>query len=318
MIAVKYIVRTNFAAFVDFAFRVLHPGKAYLRNWHIQIVAGYLQLMHRHEGHVPNRVIINLPPGYLKTHICAISYPCWLIGRDPQKSILLISSTPDQAKELLEQCRELMNSQRYRAMFSKVRLTSAQKHIQTHSGGSIHASAIGYSSQHKKSDLVILDSPENLHNQKRMKPEILAEIIRLQKDRQKGGIILVTRKLSTNDLSCKFRKDPHRWGQLSIPAVALEDEKYVLPHTIYHRKKGELLQSELQDWDAIDQALSEMGGDDFCHQYLQSKYAPSSEGNHEFEFNGRKKIIVGQLDSTSQVRAVLQELKGQRRRNRSV
>lgn len=318
MSATNYIGRTSFAAFVDFAFRELNPEKPFLRNWHIHIVAGLLQMLHRWEGDFPNRVIINLPPGYLKTHICAISYPCWLLGRDPRKSVLLISATPGLARQLLEQCRELMESTRYRAMFPKAKLKPGDRSVETVLGGSIRAAGIGHASEHKKSDVVILDNPENLHNQRRLKPELLAEICRLQKDRRKGAIILATRRLSTADLSGSLRGKPHGWGQLSIPVVALEDEDFVLPHTRYRRRKGELLHPEHEKWKDVMEHLAELGGDHFIHQYLQSKYLPRSGGSHTIDFKGQKVTIIGGLEPTAQVTHLLKELRARRHSNLTV
>src|SRR5688572_21176885 len=130
--------RRDFGAFVSFAFRELNPGEGMDDNWHIRLMAGILQTSWEHPvPELPRRLIFNLPPGYLKTHICSISLPAWILGRDPRMSVLIVSETPDRALEIRERCAELMSSKRYRWLFPRARILRSSRDLELNYGGRI-------------------------------------------------------------------------------------------------------------------------------------------------------------------------------------
>src|SRR5690606_25537668 len=104
-------------------------------NWHIRWVAAMLQ--RTWTGWfpaLPRKWIFNLPSGYLKTHICSISFPAWVLGRDPRKSVLIVSETPDQALEIRERCAELMSGRRYRSLFPRARIVRSGRDLELNFG----------------------------------------------------------------------------------------------------------------------------------------------------------------------------------------
>ena len=177
----QFIYRMRFRSFVDFAFRELHPDEFFLRNWHIDLMAEILSMIYHDRIQGMNRLICNLPPGYLKTHICSVSFPAWVLGRDPRKSVLIMSEDPGSALELQERCAELISSSRYRAIFPRTKIKKVSRTLELDYGGCIRHAGIGYTSQRKKSDIVIIDNPQSMSSLDRIKPENFAEIGRLLK-----------------------------------------------------------------------------------------------------------------------------------------
>jgi hypothetical protein len=47
------------------------------------------------------RLIINLPPRHLKSHLASIAFPAWCLGHDPRMRILCVS----HAQGLTDNCR---------------------------------------------------------------------------------------------------------------------------------------------------------------------------------------------------------------------
>src|SRR5476649_282305 len=108
------ILRNDFAAFVDRAFRELNPGARFRPNWHIDLMAEQLELVRRGRS---KRVIFNLPPRHLKSHIVSVCFIAWLLGHNPAIRILFITYAQDLSDKLARECRTLMMSEFYQAMF---------------------------------------------------------------------------------------------------------------------------------------------------------------------------------------------------------
>lgn len=316
----QFIYRMRFRSFVDFAFRELHPGEFFLRNWHIDLMAEILQLIYHEPTRGMNRLIFNLPPGYLKTHICSVSFPAWVLGRDPRKSVLIMSEDPVSALEIQERCAELMSSCRYRAIFPRTKITKCSRTLELNYGGGIRHAGMGYTSQRKKSDIVIIDNPQSLSSLDRIKPENFAEIGRLLKNQKEGIMILSTRRLGKDDLSSFLYQKLGGWTRFAIPVVALNDWTWDLPPDIHQiQKAGELLHDSHEEWTDIQGHLEAMGGETFSFQYLQGQYSPPKTGEIDMpEEDGVKWKAVGAFDSTWVTSRHLENLRSQLASNLSV
>lgn len=293
----QLLYRQHFASFVDFAFRELYPDQKFMDNWHIQLIAEMLEISYYAQGQGANRMVFNAPPGYLKTHICAVSFPCWVLGRDPRLSVLLISETPEAALQLQEQCTELMGTVRYRSIFPRAKIRRAGRSLELEYGGSIRHAGIGCSLPHRKSDIVILDNPQSMHSLGRLELEPFHEIGRLLRNPQKGMMVLATRRLAEGDLS-GFLGRQHGWKTLPIPVIALRDRELSLPPSFRHTvKRTDLLHEDLEEWADVWDRIEELGSERFCYQYLQGLYNPQPCGSILFtDVDGLKKQMIGHFD----------------------
>jgi hypothetical protein len=91
------LLRLGFGSFAQRSFRELSPRTQFAMNWHIEIIAA--KLMALREGKI-RRLIINLPPRYLKSLLASITFPAWCLGHDPAAQILCAtpgSNRPPQA-----------------------------------------------------------------------------------------------------------------------------------------------------------------------------------------------------------------------------
>lgn len=86
------ILRNDFESFLHRCFLMLNPGAEYLPNWHIKAIAHQLQLIR--EGKV-NRLILNMPPRYLKSLTVSVILPAFLLGHEPQLRIFGVSYSND-------------------------------------------------------------------------------------------------------------------------------------------------------------------------------------------------------------------------------
>jgi hypothetical protein len=82
------ILRNDFESFVRRCMLTLNPGAPFLMNWHIDAIAYRLEQIRNGEV---TRLIINLPPRYLKSILVSVAFPAFLLGHDPTRRIFAIS-----------------------------------------------------------------------------------------------------------------------------------------------------------------------------------------------------------------------------------
>jgi hypothetical protein len=84
----NFKIRTDLATFIHRTFQTVSPAQAYQHNWHIEAMAWHLQQCM--EGGI-RRLLITLPPRYLKSICASVAFPAWLLGRDPSKRVVCVS-----------------------------------------------------------------------------------------------------------------------------------------------------------------------------------------------------------------------------------
>ena len=76
------LLRKDFKAFVCKVFAEVSPQSLYLDNWHIDVICAELERMIKEEN---TRLIINIPPRYMKSIICSVAFPAFILGHFPQE-----------------------------------------------------------------------------------------------------------------------------------------------------------------------------------------------------------------------------------------
>src|ERR1022692_1388513 len=104
------ILKRDLYAFIHRSFLELNGGKAFLPNWHLEVLAAKLEDV-RH-GRC-RRLIINLPPRFLKSHAATVAFPAWLMGHDPFKEILCLKYAQNVSDDFARASRALMMSPFY-------------------------------------------------------------------------------------------------------------------------------------------------------------------------------------------------------------
>ena len=79
------LLRNDFRAFVEKCFSHLNPGQIYHDNWHVGVIGHALA-----ECLAGNtkRLIILLPPRFLKSTIVSIAWPAFVLGHFPSKKFV--------------------------------------------------------------------------------------------------------------------------------------------------------------------------------------------------------------------------------------
>ena len=84
--AVNAHLKKDLISFVRRGFEELNPEVAYLHNWHIDEICN--NLIDVYLG-LKTRLIIAMPPRYLKSICISVCFPAWILGKDPRKRIIV-------------------------------------------------------------------------------------------------------------------------------------------------------------------------------------------------------------------------------------
>ena len=76
----RIYLRNNLRLYIREAWHVVEPSTVYLENWHIDLIAEYLQAVTA--GQI-KRLLINMPPRYAKSTCVSIMWPTWVWTREP-------------------------------------------------------------------------------------------------------------------------------------------------------------------------------------------------------------------------------------------
>jgi hypothetical protein len=84
MAHVNAACRKDFVSFVRKSFHVLNPSAMFHMNWHICAIADCLERVRL--GTI-KRLIITVPPRSLKSIMCSVAFPAFVLGHDPTKRL---------------------------------------------------------------------------------------------------------------------------------------------------------------------------------------------------------------------------------------
>jgi predicted phage terminase large subunit-like protein len=274
------ILRTEFKQFVRKVFSEI-SADTYLDNWHIDVICH--EIMDMIEGK-NNRLIVNIPPRYMKSIICSVALPAFLLGHHPETNIICVSYNDQLAEKFASDCRRIMMQPWYQELFPWTHLRQSRKSVndfETTRGGGRMSTSIGGMLVGRGADWLIIDDPQ--------KPvDAMSDTQRNHinnwygstcctrlNNKAKGKIMLIMQRLHMNDLTGFLLESDAGFKLIKLPVIAQEDEFWEWTDRIrnlpksFIRKKGELLHPERDDMDAIKSVRDSQGEYGFSGQFQQ-------------------------------------------------
>jgi predicted phage terminase large subunit-like protein len=271
------LLQRDFASFARRAFCELNPQTAFLFGWHVEIIVAKLTAVF--DGKI-RRLIINLPPRHLKSHLTSVAFPAWCLGRKPSVQMLCVSYAQELADKLSRDCRRIVASDWYRRVFP-TRLSPQRQAVpefETTAQGCRIASSVGGVLTGRGADIIVIDDP--------LKPEeALSEAHRRSinewfdhtlysrlNDKQQGAIVLIMHRLHEDDLTGHVLAQED-WEIVRLPAIAEDDETIVVDDLLgrrcYRRRCGEALHPAREPLAMLEQIRRTIGEYNFAGQYQQ-------------------------------------------------
>lgn len=269
------LLKTDFSTFIGKTFESVDPGARYLDNWHIHLIAEYLEAARRGDF---TRLIINMPPRALKSICVSVAWPAWLLGKNPASRIMAASySAPLAIKHSLD-CRMVIGSPWYRHIFPDVQIARDQNEkykFMTTARGFRYATSVGGTTTGEGGNFLILDDPLSPMQAMSSTTRDMANYwfehtfaSRLN-DKKKGVIVLVMQRLHPQDLT-GYLLAKGGWEHLCLPAVATRKEFFDFGTVKHVREEGEFIHHERENAELIERAKNELGSVAFAAQYQQN------------------------------------------------
>src|ERR1700747_2234430 len=91
------LARIDFGTFVETMFPLLHTNERLIQADYIDLI---IDVLVRSRKGGDRRIIINLPPGYMKSLLVSILYVAWRLGVNPAEKIICVSYGDDLTHHL--------------------------------------------------------------------------------------------------------------------------------------------------------------------------------------------------------------------------
>jgi len=276
------LLRADFASFAQYCFHELNPRSQLTLSWFHEIIVAQLEAARAGRS---RRVIINMAPRHLKSHLASVCFPAWCLGHDPSAQILCASYARDLADKLSRDCRQIVASAWYRQLFT-TRLSAQRQAVsefETTAQGCRLATSVGGVLTGRGANMIIIDNP--------LKPEGALSQVQRQAANDlttpftagsttpaARAIIVIMHRLHEDDLADHVMVQED-WDVVRFPAIVEEDEMWALDNElgqfVFTRQHGEALHPERQSLATLDQIRRTIGEYNFACQYQQ---APAPQG----------------------------------------
>lgn len=271
------LLRKDFASFLAKSFATVDPGADYIHNWHLDVIADYLERVARGEI---KRLIINMPPRNLKSMTVSVAWPAWLLGRRPSLRVMAASYSSELAVRHSLDCRHVMNSGWYQQIFPSSVLVKGQneKHrFTTTEKGFRFATSVGGTATGEGGDVLIVDDPHTpmqaASNVQRQKANLWFDQTFMSRlnHKKKGAVVVVMQRLHADDLTGHLmQKKQSRWKLLALPAIASEKQIFTLScGAEIIRHEGEILNPLHEGMQELELLKEALGSHGFSAQYQQ-------------------------------------------------
>jgi predicted phage terminase large subunit-like protein len=273
-------IQSDFSSFLWQSFATLHGSAPFRCNWHLDALADYLQAVER--GHI-RRLIINMPPRYLKSLTVSVAWPAWLLAQNPASQIIVASYASALSIKHSLDCRQIMQSEWFQRYFPQTKLARGQnekKLYRSTENGFRLAASVGGAITGFGGDVLIADDPISPHHADSKLFRVLTQrwfehtfSSRLN-DKKRGAIVIVMQRVHEEDLSGYLLRKGG-WEHLTLPALA-EDTRHFVPLAAHYRQvENDPLHPARESPQTLEQIKRELGSYAFAAQYLQQPVARS-------------------------------------------
>lgn len=269
------LCRRKFTAFLRKAWPWITGGEPLLWNWHLDAIGYELDRIASGES---KRLIVNIPPRNGKSKTVSVIWIAWMLGQDPSLNFVCVSYSNELSGKLARDCLAIMQSHWYRQLFPRTIISSkrsAAYDFETTAGGGRLATSITGTLTGRGGDIIVLDDvikPEEANSEttrNAVNDWFQSTLASRLNDKSSGRILCIMQRLHQYDL-CGMLLEAGGWNQLSLPAVATEEQHIAIDKKkMKHRLAGELLHPEREGFAVIEEIKASMGSYAFQAQYQQ-------------------------------------------------
>lgn len=285
----EYCAR-SLANFVREAWHVLEPGQPYIHGWHVDAICEHLEAIT--DGDL-TRLLINIPPGTMKSTLTSVFWPAWEWGPKAKPHIRMIGASHEQGLAVRDtrKMRNLITSDWFQERWPTP-LTSDQNQktfYENSSTGWRQACAVA-SMTGKRGDRVVWDDPHSVeaalsaaHRETALR--VFQETLPTRLNNpDSSAIVIVMQRLHEADVSGFILEDDYGYEHLCLPMEFEPDRRCTtsLGFTDPRTEDGELLFPQRFSRETVDRDKKIMGAMAVAGQF-QQRPAPRGGGFFEWQ-----------------------------------
>lgn len=278
--------------FVQMSWHVLEPGQPYVHGWHVEAVCEHLEAITK--GQI-NRLLINIPPGTMKSTLCSVFWPAWEWGPMGMPHVRFIGASHEQNLAIRDsvKMRRLVGSDWYQKRWS-VRFLSDQneKMFYENAGTGFRQACAVKSMTGRRGDRVVWDDPHSVEASLSDADRVTA--LRVFQETlptrvvnpETSAILIVMQRLHEMDVSGFILDEATQYGyeHLCLPMEFEEDRRCVtsIGFVDPRQEEGELLFPGRFTREVVERDKKIMGSKAVAGQ-LQQRPAPRTGAMFEWE-----------------------------------
>jgi len=282
----------SLSEFIRQAWHVIEPGQPYIHGWHIDFICAHLEAvtdgLQFDDGAYYNRLLVNVPPGTMKSLTIGVFWPAWEWGPRNMPHMRYVCASHSQSLAIRDsmKMRRLVLSPWYQERWGdRVQLVgdqNAKTKFETTATGFREAVAAG-SITGARGDRVIIDDPHSVEGaasdqQRASTIEWFLEAVPTRLNNPKtSAIVTVMQRLHHEDVSGVILEKDLGYDHILLPMLydPSSTKETVLGYEDPRTEDGELLFPERFPEDVVDRDRKVMGEYAFAGQMQQT---PSPRG----------------------------------------
>jgi predicted phage terminase large subunit-like protein len=277
----------SLAEFIRQAWHVLEPGQDYVHGWHIDFICEHLEAItdgvEFDSGAHYNRLLINVPPGTMKSLTVGVFWPAWEWGPRNMPHLRYVCASHSQSLAIRDsmKMRRLIMSEWYQARWGdRVKLVgdqNAKTKFETTSTGFREAVAAG-SITGARGDRVIIDDPHSVEgaSSDQMRASTIEWFLEAVPTRlnnpKSSAIVTVMQRLHHEDVSGVILDRNLGYDHICLPMLydPAAAKETMLGFKDPRTEDGELLFPQRFPEDVVDRDRRVMGEYAFAGQMQQT------------------------------------------------
>lgn len=270
------IARRSLSEFCKMAWHVLEPATPIKWGWALDAMCEHLEAVHN--GQI-KRLLMNVPPGMMKSLLTGVFFPAWEWGAGGQPSMRYLTTAHKEDLAIRDnlKCRRLISSDWYQERWS-VELCgdqNAKKKFENTATGFRESMAFR-SLTGSRGDRIIIDDPlsvDDAFSQAALDAaqQTFLEAVPSRVNNEQSAIIVIMQRLHERDTSGVILAKELGYDHLMLPMRFEESRrcKTSIGFTDPRQKEGELLFPERFTATQVDEMEKVMGGYAVAGQFQQ-------------------------------------------------